>query len=67
MSESKESLGDPGEGFFKMTASMYKGLFPDIVLKRDSYEKWNQFIRGRRMTSHQAYMSEGPRAAESDL
>ncbi len=32
----------------KMTASMEKGMFPDIVIKRDNYEEWNLFI-GRKL------------------
>ena len=27
-----------------MTASMEKGAFADIILKRDNYEEWRQFI-----------------------
>ena len=29
----------------EMSASMEKESFPDIILKRDNYEEWNQFIR----------------------
>ncbi len=28
-----------------MSASVEKESFPDIILKRDNYEEWNQFIR----------------------
>ncbi len=32
----------------KMSASVEKESFPDIILKRDNYEEWNQFI-GRKL------------------
>jgi hypothetical protein len=31
-----------------MAASMEKSSFPDIILKRDNYEEWHQFI-GRKL------------------
>ncbi len=29
----------------EMSANMGKGMFPDIILKRENFEEWNQFIR----------------------
>jgi hypothetical protein len=33
------------EKFLKMSESMEKELLPSMLLKRDNYEEWNQFIR----------------------